>query len=249
MTSWGDLYTGINPYSLSDWYRYLNCGYKVPAVGGTDKMSANTAVGTIRTYARIEDEAFTYDAWKEAVRAGRTFATYGPLLDFSVEGRSMGDVLDLPVGGGTLDVEWKVSTVTVPVVRVEIVVNGEIRETFDTPPERRDHEGTTSVNMDGGGWIALRVRGAYSDRPEMIAAHSSPVMVNVAGSPYISHPDAMTILDQIEGAMAFVETIGTRPEDRAYKELMMTLTAAHRVLHNRMHRSGVYHQHDEEVLR
>jgi len=28
------------PYSLSDWYRYLNCGYLVAAVGGTDKMSA-----------------------------------------------------------------------------------------------------------------------------------------------------------------------------------------------------------------
>jgi hypothetical protein len=36
MTSWNDLYSGINPYSLSDWYRYLNCGYLVPAVGGTD---------------------------------------------------------------------------------------------------------------------------------------------------------------------------------------------------------------------
>ena len=53
MTSWGDLYAGIDPYSLSDWYRYLNCGYRVAAVGGTDKMTATTAVGTVRTYARI----------------------------------------------------------------------------------------------------------------------------------------------------------------------------------------------------
>ena len=40
MTSWENLYGGIDPYSLSDWYRYLNCGYLVAAVGGTDKMSA-----------------------------------------------------------------------------------------------------------------------------------------------------------------------------------------------------------------
>jgi hypothetical protein len=45
MTSWGDLYSGIDPYSLSDWYRYLNCGYLVPAVGGTDKMWPGTAGG------------------------------------------------------------------------------------------------------------------------------------------------------------------------------------------------------------
>ncbi len=39
MTSWGNLYGGIDPYSLADWYRYLNCGYLVAAVGGTDKMT------------------------------------------------------------------------------------------------------------------------------------------------------------------------------------------------------------------
>ncbi len=43
MTSWGDLYSGINPYSLCDWYRYLNCGYFVAAVGGTDKMASTTS--------------------------------------------------------------------------------------------------------------------------------------------------------------------------------------------------------------
>ena len=34
-------------------------------------MTANTAVGTIRTYARIaEGQEFTYAAWMDAVRAG-----------------------------------------------------------------------------------------------------------------------------------------------------------------------------------
>ena len=34
MTSWEDHYSGIDPYSLSDWYRYLNCGYLVSGRGG-----------------------------------------------------------------------------------------------------------------------------------------------------------------------------------------------------------------------
>jgi hypothetical protein len=54
MVSWSDHYLGIDPYSLADWYRYLNCGYLTAAVGGTDKMTAATAVGTVRTYARID---------------------------------------------------------------------------------------------------------------------------------------------------------------------------------------------------
>ena len=87
MTSWGNLYGGIDPYSLSDWYRYLNCGYLLPAVGGTDKMSANTAVGTVRTYARIHPKQdFNYPNWMEAVRRAETFVTYGPLLEFNVDG-------------------------------------------------------------------------------------------------------------------------------------------------------------------
>ena len=39
-------------YSLAFWYGFLNCGYFVAAVGGTDKMAATTAVGTGRTYAK-----------------------------------------------------------------------------------------------------------------------------------------------------------------------------------------------------
>ena len=68
MTSWNHLYNGINPYSVSDWYRYLNCGYMVPAVGGTDKMAACTAVGTVRTYVHIDPlHEFDYENWKKAV--------------------------------------------------------------------------------------------------------------------------------------------------------------------------------------
>jgi hypothetical protein len=137
MTSWSDLYSGINPYSLCDWYRFLNCGYFVAAVGGTDKMSAATAVGAIRTYARLKNgEAFTYDAWKEAVRRGQTFVTYGPLVDFSVDGRPPGSSIEMAATGGTVSVEWNVASVTIPMSKVELVVNGEIRDQKKVDPER-----------------------------------------------------------------------------------------------------------------
>ncbi|MEK6706783.1 MAG: CehA/McbA family metallohydrolase, partial [Bdellovibrionota bacterium] len=243
MTSWGDLYSGINPYSLSDWYRYLNCGYFLAAVGGTDKMSATTAVGTVRTYAQIEDGIFTYDAWKESVRKGRTFATYGPLLEFWVDGKPMGSRFDLSATGGTLDVQWHVSTVTVPFTKVELVVNGETREVVSISPDQADKTGSFSVKVDKSSWLALRVRGHYPDKHEAILAHSSPVMVKVDGTEFLSPSDALTILEQIEGAMAFVDTIATKAQAKAYKAVKMTLTSAHREIHNRMHKGGVYHDH------
>jgi hypothetical protein len=242
MTAWGNLYGGISPYSLSDWYRYLNCGYMVAAVGGTDKMSANTAVGTVRTYARLApDEPFTYQTWMEAVRRAETFVTYGPLLDFTVDGHPMGRRIAMSSNGGTVDVEWRAASVTVPMSRIELVVNGEIRESVAVPPEQAS--GHWSVKVDRSAWLALLVRGHYPDKAEIVTAHSSPVMIDVEGSPLLAAADAVTILEQIEGALAYLDTVGTRAADEAYRRMRLVLTSAHRSLHNRMHQLGHYHDH------
>jgi len=242
MTSWGDLYSGISPYSLSDWYRYLNCGYLVAAVGGTDKMGADMAVGTVRTYAFIpQEEEFTYDAWKQAVRGAHTFVTYGPLMEFSVEGRPPGSWINMTASGGTVDVHWQVASVTVPMSRVELVSNGEILESRAVEPW--EDSGAWSVTIDRSAWLALLVRGSRDGQPEMIAAHSSPVMVQIEGSRFMAAADAVTILEQIEGALAYIDTIGTRSDKEAFKSMRLVLTSAHRRLHNRLHQLGYYHEH------
>ncbi len=242
MCSQDDFYRGIDPYSLSDWYRYLNNGYLVPAVGGTDKMGATWAVGTIRTYARLaHDTPFTYDAWMEAVREARTFVTYGPLLEFEVAGQPMGRRVALSASGGTVDVTWSVASAPLPMTHVELIVNGEVREAKAVKPD--EDSGHWSVSLDRSAWIALLVRGKYDDKPEMIAAHSTPVMVEVDGSEFFAAADALTILEQIEGAMAYIDTIGTRAETKRASEMRLLLQSAYRRLHNRMHDMGFDHPH------
>lgn len=243
MTSWGNLYNGISPYSLSDWYRYLNCGYHVPAVGGTDKMSADTAVGTVRTYAKIEEKPFCYESWKDAVKGGYTFVTYGPLLEFTVEGIRMGGRVEIPKTGATLHVEWKVASVTVPVTKIELVVNGRTCEVSCVDPQKGEYSGSWPVRVGHSSWIALRIRGRHPGKAEVITAHSSAVMAVIPGESCLDLADAYTILEQIEGTMAYIETIATKAEVKTYKRLMMTLAAAHRTLHNRLHQWGMYHHH------
>lgn len=242
MTSWDNLYRGIDPYSLTDWYRYLNCGYFVAAVGGTDKMSARTAVGTVRTYAKIsDDKEFSYNDWKESIKQGNTFVTYGPLIEFNVDGKHAGSQINMPSSGGTVCVNWEVASVTTPMTRVELIVNGEVRESASV--SLWEGSGSWNLKISGSSWIALLVRGKYHDKPEIIAAHTSPVMIWVKGSAMLSALDALTILDQIEGAMAYLDTIGTRAHDQAFKRMKMVLTSAHRIIHNRMHEAGYFHQH------
>jgi hypothetical protein len=205
-------------------------------------MWSGIAVGTIRTYAHLAPGSpFTYTAWMDAVRRGETFVSYGPLLDFAVEGKPSGSRILLGRAGGTLDVTWQVASVTMPVTRVDLVVNGEIRESQALSPE--GGVGSWRVRMERSAWMALLVRGRYADKPEIITAHSSPVMAQVEGSEILAAADAVTILEQIEGAMAYLDTIGTRADDAAYKRMRLVLSAAQRRLHNRLHQQGLYHEH------
>lgn len=114
----------LDEFAIQEWYRYLNCGYWVAVVGGTDKMSAGTALGWMRTYAKLDTtQEFTHDRWVEAVRAGRTVSTNGPLIDLKVEGLCIGDSLTLPPGGGMLEVEATAECFS-PLWKLEIVHNG-----------------------------------------------------------------------------------------------------------------------------
>jgi len=239
----------LNPYCLSDWYRYLNCGFQIPAVGGTDKMSASMAVGAMRTYALIKNKPFTYETWKESVLSGLTFVTTGPLVDFTVNGQDVGTAISMPKDGGTLDINWQVSSLITPVTRVEIIVDGDVAESKKVnynADNAFDFYGSNSVKINKSGWVALRVIGKYPGRNEAIMAHTSSVMIKVGDAPVFKYTDAMSILEQIEGAATFIKTIAPKKDERNYADILGKLTAAHRKLHNAMHENKVYHDHDHD---
>ena len=233
----------LNPYGIADWYRYLNLGYRLPVVGGSDKMAAASQLGGVRTYTQLGELEFTYDNWMAALRVGNTFVTVGPLAELTVEGRAPGATVDLPAGGGTVYVEWRVESVSVPVSSVEVIVGGTVAEEMDVGGAL-EASGSAAVSMDHSSWLALRVRGSYHpERPRDIAAHTSAVQVRVGGARPFSARDAGLILDQIEGALAYVDTIAPRPDARRYRQLRATLEGAWNRLHQTMHRHGVFHQH------
>jgi len=196
----------------------------------------------VRTYARIRDNhEFSYDEWKEAIRNGNTFVSYGPLMNFTVDGKPMGSKIEMSSKGGTVDISWELASVTVPMSRVELIVNGEITESLAVSPDKA--MGNWNVKVDKSSWYALLVRGHYPDKPEIITAHSSPVMINIKGSQMLAAADAITILEQIEGTLAYLDTIGTKADEKTYKRMRLLLESTHRKLHNRMHQLGHYHSH------
>ena len=78
------------------WYAMLNCGLRATLVGASAKDSNCVPLGAVRTYARLlPNQPLTYRNWIEAVRAGRTVATNGPLVLLDVEGHNPGETINL----------------------------------------------------------------------------------------------------------------------------------------------------------
>ena len=232
----------VDPYGIADWYRYLNLGYHLPIVGGSDKMAAAHLLGGMRTYAHLGERELTYDNWMAGIRSGNTFATIGPLAAIRVEGVPPGGRVELPSSGGTLDVEWEVESVAVPITAVEVVVGGLVAEQVD-PGGTLKARGTISLPVKSSSWVALRVRGSYHGRPDEVAAHTSAVQVLVEGSTLYSNADAGAIRDQIEGALAYVDTLAARLDAGRLRQLRVTLEASMVRLHRRPHESHLDHHH------
>jgi hypothetical protein len=206
----------------AEYYGYLNGGYRLPLVGGTDKMSSDVPVGLYRTYAKLEEEGFSYEAWTRAVRAGRTFMTGGPMLRFDIDGLQPGETVRIS-GPGTVSVSAVAESIF-PVGRLEIISNGKVVAATDGSSTERRLELTAEIGVDADSWLAARCGGpSYWDGPShrgpwdrRIFAHTSPVYV-VCGDGEWSRfdPDrARAMQTLIEAGIQRLRAGRAYPEDR-----------------------------------
>ncbi|MFL5804355.1 MAG: CehA/McbA family metallohydrolase [Roseiflexaceae bacterium] len=248
-----------NAYKHLEYYRYLNGGYRLPLVGGTDKMSNEVPVGLYRTYAHIPDEEFGYESWCRAVRAGRTFLSAGPILMFSVEGQQIGDTLTLPSGGGTIEVEALAESIF-PIHTLEIVQGGRVVAATAEPQGARRLALRAKIKVESNTWLAARCGGPRYDEMarfldvwgRAMFAHTSPIYVAVGGPWQLFDPaTAQYMLTLIEGNLAYIRnTAAHEPrghvthhhgeEDHlAFLERPFHEAAA--AIHRRMHELGIAH--------
>jgi hypothetical protein len=200
--------------AMIEYYRYLNCGYRLPLVGGTDKMSSAVPVGLYRTYARL-DEEFSYEAWCRAVRSGRTFLSGGPLVTLSADGCEPGGTVELS-GPGTISVRAGVRSIF-PLESLEIVRNGEVVMRAEAGGGRHA-EISGELRIDGNSWIACRAFGADYHLDEWgrrVFAHTSPVYVACGGEWTMTDPEGIRYLRTlVEGAREYVRHTAVRRTDQ-----------------------------------
>ena len=233
----------FNTLRFYDWYRYLNCGYRLTAVGGTDKMGAYMAVGANRTYAYIGQNEFSFENWAGAVRKGNTFQTTGPLLVFRADGHSPGEEVSLGTAGGSIEVEVEARSF-VPFHRVEVVLNGRVVASREEQSGTRELTLKEKVQVPGAGWLAARCASKLGPTTGWglgIQAHTSPVYVLVPGQELFSAPATTYMLTLIEGAETWANKLATRPDPEQFARARKVLTDAREHLRRRLHQHGITH--------
>jgi len=223
--------TDAEPNSgLHLWYRFLNCGFRLTATAGTDKMTTWVTAGSNRVYAQLEG-AFTYQSWIDALKAGNTFVSNSPLLSLTVNGRPPGATLHLEAKKSkAIEIHAAVDS-QLPCHRLEIVANGQVVAQA-TPSGARYHaELRLEHPLNQSSWIAAR---AYEDidpyrargidfskihnedgtlhgnlygtrRPETVFAHTSPVYAIRDGAPIRSWDDAQYYVRYLERAIQWLQ--------------------------------------------
>jgi hypothetical protein len=176
------------------WYQLLNCGFRLPAGAGTDAManfaSLRGPVGMNRVY--VNSGRLEHRRWLAALKAGRSFATNGPLLDFTLGGKGLGEELLLPAGGQDLVARVTLRS-SVPIDHLEIVNNGEVVATLPLSGDRTSLSTTVAIPADRSGWYLLRARGENPLYPILDVypyATTSPIYVTVGGEAVRSRGDA-----------------------------------------------------------
>ena len=247
-------------YNHQEYYRYLNCGYKLPLVGGTDKMSNDVPVGIYRTYVHIPDgEPFTYDNWCKYMAQGRTFHSGGPIIRLEVEGQNIGDTVQLPGNGGKVSVVAEAESV-LPLHSLEIVQEGRVVAAAEEAKGTRRLRLQAEVEIKGHSWLAARCGGPgytqavshYDGWGRGIMAHTSPVYLACGGQWWMFDQEtAQYMLTLVDGCLHYMRHTSRQDRpgtvthhhdgDDHMEYLQQPFVEARTAIHRRMHQMGVPH--------
>lgn len=167
---------------IDDWFTMLNLGIRIPAVGNSDSHSSySIEAGCPRNYVESPtDEPGQLDdqAIADAVKAGKSFMTYGPFLRFWIDDpeNSLGSEVTTQ-GEVTLHIEVEASS-WMAMDRVEIYQNGTLIDVLDEMDEgivRLIADRTVTVDRDS--WFVIIAMGDGDMAPLFTEVELPPVQL------------------------------------------------------------------------
>ncbi|HEY0682979.1 MAG TPA: CehA/McbA family metallohydrolase [Steroidobacter sp.] len=170
------------------WFDFLNLGYKLTPSAGSDAPYFDHYPGSVRNYVYVGGNSSVH-RWFEGLKAGRTFVTNGPMLQFTVNGKPMG--AEVKVNAGDVLSIDAVATINPDVDRIhklELIEQGRVVE--QTVSEEGAERLQLSHDMKAvqGTWFVLKAAGGRG-RSQLkgdafggadVSAVSAPIYISVA---------------------------------------------------------------------
>ena len=183
-----------------DWYSLLRQGFARTATANSDSHGPDQIAGYPRNYVWLGGEAESPLALNQALRAGRSFGTNGPLfVEFRANGARVGELASAP--DGRLEVKYRVVAAPwVPLDEVRLLVNGEVVR------EGSARSATQHLQLGGDAFVTLEAGAPLDAQPErwahahpglyaeriapghLPAAFSNPIYVDVDGDGRFTAP-------------------------------------------------------------
>jgi hypothetical protein len=162
------------------WYQLLNLGLRVSPAAGSDWPYTDFP-GVVRNYVKL-DGPLNLDRWFESFRAGHTYVTNGPLVEFTVNGQPMGSEIRVKKGAkvdivASADLNPDVDDLD----RLEIVVLGDVAHSAAAKGQQASLK--QSIVAERSMWIAARAFGARAEPRNTVIGHTAPIYVVVDDEP------------------------------------------------------------------
>ena len=198
------------------YYQYLNAGFRLPIVAGTDKMAPDIPLGSNRTYVPA-GKAADYASWLSGVKGGKGFITNGPILTFDVNGHPSGDVVEFKE---PRSVKARVTARSIhPFATLEVIMNGEVvghKSIFvqNNPPIDGVYsmELECNVELKRSCWLSARVaddpdnKNRILPRGLSVFAHTNPVYFICNGTKVREEASIRYLEKYVQGTIHWLET-------------------------------------------
>jgi len=165
--------------NLQTWFNFLNLGIKLTPSAGTDFPAVDQRPGAVRNYVKIDGE-FSARAWFDAFKAGHTFVTDGPMLEFSIAGKDMGS--ELRVADGTplkIKARARLNPDLDQLDRLELIEQGQVIRQIDSKEGSQDLSLECEIRASHGTWFVVRATGKCGGSDPTTIAVSAPIYVLV----------------------------------------------------------------------
>jgi len=200
----------VNDISVvSEWYRVLNSGFRVPTATGPDFFLSNCR----RVYVHTGKE-FSIDLWLQNLKKGKSFLTNGPMIFLTVDEKEPSAIIKLK-NKKKVVIHCCAQDERIPISHLEIVFNGKIIKSKKVLEGKETLELDFEWLVDGSGWMAARC----TSLDHKFWAHTNPIYFEVSGSLFANKEDIQVLLETIIKLRRWVDNRAIFENEEQKREL------------------------------